>query len=88
MAQQQVFNDIGYYWQQAGSIDDAIWILNKVIENDPQRMVAYLNIADAYWAGGDKATAAKNYNMYAQFMTSGGKQQKIPGRVKERVVGP
>lgn len=88
LAQQQVFNDIGYYWQQAGFNHDAIWLLNKVIENDPQRMVAYLNIADAYWAEGDKATAAKNYNMYAQLMASGGKQQKIPGRVKERVDRP
>ncbi|MHC8397694.1 tetratricopeptide repeat protein [Pseudomonas sp. LB3P93] len=83
---QQSFNDIAYFWQQAGFNEDAIWLLGKVIADNPKRVVAYLNIADAYWSEGDKATAAKNYKAYNELMIAGGKQQKIPERSKERSV--
>ncbi|WLG50779.1 type IV pilus biogenesis/stability protein PilW [Pseudomonas sp. FP1742] len=83
---QQSFNDIAYFWQQAGFNDDAIWLLEKVIVDNPKRVVAYLNTADAYWSEGDKATAAKNYKTYNELMIAGGKQQKIPERAKERSV--
>ncbi|KJZ66016.1 tetratricopeptide repeat protein [Pseudomonas fluorescens] len=84
-ANQQTFNDIGYFWQQAGFNGDAIWLLTKVLTENPKRIVAYLNIADAYWSEGDKAAAAKNYKRYEELMTADGKQQKIPERVKQRV---
>jgi hypothetical protein len=81
---QQSYNDIAYYWQQAGFNEDAIWLLEKVISNSPERTVAYLNIADAYWSKGDKQKASANYKKYADLMVSSGKQKKIPERVNER----
>ncbi len=84
---QQAFNDIAYYWQQAGFNTDAIWLLEKVIADNPKRVVAYLNVADAYWSKGDKASAIKNYKSYNELMTTEGKQLKIPERAKERAGG-
>ncbi|WP_018927454.1 tetratricopeptide repeat protein [Pseudomonas umsongensis] len=81
---QQSYNDIAYYWQQAGFNDDAIWLLEKVISSSADRTVAYLNIADAYWSKGDKQMASANYKKYADLMVSSGKQKKIPERVNER----
>ncbi|WPN57823.1 hypothetical protein [Pseudomonas sp. P9_31] len=81
---QQSYNDIAYYWQQADFNEDAIWLLEKVISNSPDRTVAYLNIADAYWSKGDRQMASANYKKYADLMVSSGKQKKIPERVNER----
>lgn len=81
---QQVLNDIAYFWQQANFNSDAIWLLEKVIDNNPERVVAYLNLADAYWSEGEKQAAQKNYNIYVSIMTKQGKQKKIPSRVMDR----
>lgn len=83
-ADQQYYNDIAYYWQQAGFNDDAIWLLEKIISNSPDRVVAYLNLADAYWGKNEALNASKNYKKYSELMALSGKQQKIPSRVKER----
>lgn len=81
---QQQFNDIAYFWQQAGFNDEAIWLLVKVLENNPKRTVAYLNIADAYWAKEEKAKATESYRAYIGLMNAGGKKQKVPRRALER----
>uniref|UniRef100_UPI003C6DDC75 tetratricopeptide repeat protein n=1 Tax=Pseudomonas viridiflava TaxID=33069 RepID=UPI003C6DDC75 len=81
---QQVLNDTAYFWQQANYNVDAIWLLEKIIDNNPERVVAYLNLADAYWSEGEKQAAQKNYNTYVSIMIQQGRQQKIPSRVMER----
>lgn len=81
---QQLLNDVAYFWEQANFNSDAIWLLETVIENNPERVVAYLNLADAYWSEGHKQAAQKNYNSYIGIMTKQGKQQKIPSRVTAR----
>ncbi|SDS97922.1 hypothetical protein SAMN05216222_2779 [Pseudomonas prosekii] len=81
---QQSYNDIAYYWQQAGFNDDAIWLLEKVISSSPSRMVAYLNIADAYWSKGEQNRASDNYKKYIDLMMLSGKKQKIPERATNR----
>lgn len=81
---QQSYNDIAYYWQQAGFNDDAIWLLEKVISGSPSRMVAYLNIADAYWSKGEKDRASDNYKKYIDLMMVSGNKQKIPERATNR----
>jgi hypothetical protein len=82
---QQVYNDIAYYWQQAGFVEDSIWLLKQVISNNPDRVVAYLNMADSYWSVGEKAKASENYKKYSVLMINLGKRDKIPGRVVERI---
>lgn len=62
----------------------AIWLLDKFIKNDPQRVVAYLNIADANWSAGNKMAAVENYRLYMDMMNSSGKGTKIPAIVTER----
>lgn len=81
---QQVFNDVAFFWQQAGFNIDAIWLLKKVISESPKRTVAYLNLADAYWAEGDQASAGKNYKVYTELMSEDGKQAKVPDRARQR----
>lgn len=81
---QQDFNDIAYFWQQAGFSDEAIWLLVKVLEDNPKRIVTYLNIADAYWAQGEKAKAAESYRAYISLVNANDKQQKVPQRAHER----
>lgn len=84
---QQFYNDIAYYWQQAGFNDDAIWLLEIVISNNPERAVAYLNLADAYWGRNEQRVASGYYKTYSELMVLLGKQQKIPERVRERSKG-
>jgi len=84
MDRQQDFNDIAYFWQQAGGNDEAIWLLIKVLENNPKRIVAYLNIADAYWAQREKAKAAENYRAYVNLVSANGKKQKVLQRAHEQ----
>ncbi|MEN4761804.1 hypothetical protein ABEG63_15840 [Chryseobacterium sp. C39-AII1] len=43
-------NDIAYYLEQAGIHEESIFILKSIIQKVPTRAVAYLNLADNYWA--------------------------------------
>jgi hypothetical protein len=58
-----------------------------VIANHPNRTVAYLNLADSYWAVNDKERAVAAYKQYASRMSEAGKVSKIPARVGERCAG-
>ena len=78
-----IFNDYGFLLQQAGRNSDAITVLNVVVKNTPKRMVAYLNIADAYWGLGDKVKSSQNYKKYINLMQSS-HNDKIPERAFDR----
>ncbi|WP_198306425.1 tetratricopeptide repeat protein [Arcobacter vandammei] len=79
----QKYNDIAYYLQQANANDEAIFILEKIIEKYPNRTVAYLNLADAYLGINDKEKAKENYKKYIELMKQDNKEEKIPKRVLE-----
>jgi hypothetical protein len=80
------YNDIGYYLEQAECYEEAIYVLRKVLEKYPDRVVAYLNIADAYWGINDTEEAGKSYRKYLELMKSQGKDlSRIPKRVHERI---
>ena len=78
------YNDIAYYLEQAGNYDEAHFLLEKIIINYPDRVVAYLNIADVYWALNEKEKANNAYNQYISLMTKDNKTDKIPQRVLKR----
>jgi tetratricopeptide (TPR) repeat protein len=79
-------NDIAYYLEKAEIYDEAIFILENIIKKEPTRVVAYLNIADAYWGTENKSQAKKNYEKYLYLMKSQKKDlSKIPQRVYERI---
>jgi tetratricopeptide (TPR) repeat protein len=80
-----MYNDIGYYLEQAEAYKEAIYVLNAVLEKYPQRVVAYLNIADAYWGNNEKAKAKEMYAKYVDLMKAQKKDaSKIPKRVYDR----
>jgi hypothetical protein len=79
------FNDYGFYLAEAGRAKDAIGVLADVVDVEADRTVAYLNLADAYYATGDRAGAKTNYAEYQKRMTAAGKAAKVPPRVAERL---
>jgi hypothetical protein len=79
------FNDCGYYLEQGGKYQEAIVVLSEVIAKFPDRIPAYLNIADAYLGLNNAQKAKENYQKYIELMTKAGKQTKIPKRVIDRV---
>lgn len=82
--QPNIFNDYGYFLQQAGMNDEAIKYLSIVKDKSPKRVVVYLNIADAYWASENKPEATKNYKKYISMMKASGVRNHIPDRATER----
>lgn len=61
---EEIFNDYGFLLQQAELNKDAVNILTLVIKKSPKRIVAYLNVADAYWSEDNKKVAAQYYKQY------------------------
>lgn len=81
----RIYNDIAFYLEQNDHNEEAIYILNEVVRKFNERVVAYLNLADAYWKRGNKQDAYVNYWQYADTMHKKNKQNKIPARVNERL---
>ena len=79
------FNDYGFYLEQAGRVRDAIGVLSAVTDIDPNRTVAWLNLADAAYAAGQLADAKQSYAEYRQRMEQAGRSARIPARVLERL---
>jgi len=78
-------NDIAYYLEEAKIYEEAIFILKSIIKKEPNRVVAYLNLADSYWAIGNQELAKENYKKYIELMKSQNKDlKKIPRYVWER----
>ncbi|MEN4758761.1 tetratricopeptide repeat protein [Chryseobacterium sp. C39-AII1] len=80
------YNDLAFQLEKENKFDAGIFLLKKIIQKFPSRVVAYLNLADNYWAINDKDLAKKNYKKYIELMKSQNKDQsKIPQRVFERI---
>lgn len=59
---------------------------NDENKNEPQRVVAMLNLADAQWGMGDEQNAKTSYKKNISQMESQNKDlTKIPQRVFERI---
>jgi|GEM_PF-780306 len=78
-------NDYGFFLQQAGDHSLAVEIFKAIIEVDPARVVAYLNLADSLWTLDRKVEARAHYRTYRQLMTGANRQSGIPLRVAERL---
>jgi len=77
-------NDKAFYLGELKYWNAAIHILDKVVSNNPERAVAWLNLGDSYWAINDKDKARKAYSTYISLMGNQKKQDKIPERVYSR----
>lgn len=79
-------NDIAFNCQKARNFYPAIDVLNKIIQKYPDRVVAYLNLADNYWATYNPKLAKENYRKYIELMKSQKKDlKKIPNYVYKRI---
>jgi tetratricopeptide (TPR) repeat protein len=78
-------NDYGYFLQQAGDDRAAIGIFETVIAQEPNRAVAYLNLADSLWTLNRKAEAREHYKTYRQLMVKAERLNQIPARVAVRL---
>ncbi|MFZ4927551.1 tetratricopeptide repeat protein [Chryseobacterium sp. Mn2064] len=80
------YNNIAYTLTENGNYPIGIELLKQIIDKFPARMVAYLNLADSYWALGDKESAKENYSKYLTLMKSQKKElNKIPKYIGERI---
>lgn len=77
-------NDVGFLFAEAGYYREAVELLKVVVSENPDRTVAYLNLADAYWGIGLKELSIENYKKYSLLMQQSGKLEKIPKRVRGR----
>jgi tetratricopeptide (TPR) repeat protein len=74
-------NDTAFYLYQLGYHEASLEILKKVIQLDPNRTVAYLNMADVYLALNNHRQAKQNYLIYANKMKNARLTQQIPKRI-------
>lgn len=80
-----LLNDLAYYLDESGNSRPAAIILKAVHAAFPDRVVAKLNLADAYWNLGEKPGAQRLYRDYQRDMKRQGKAAKIPARVAQRL---
>jgi hypothetical protein len=78
-------NDIAFFFDQVGYHKEAIYLLEKILKKYPTRTVAHYNLADAYWALGEKKKAIVSYTTYIEQMCNAGKEKRIPKVVRDRV---
>ena len=80
------YNNAAFYLIEYEKYNEARIILLKVTEKFPNRVVAWLNLADAQWGFDDKEEARNSYNKYLELMESQGKDlTKIPQRAYNRI---
>lgn len=79
------YNNIAYYLYEKGAYNESILLIKEILKKDPNRIVAWFNLADLQWELGNKNEAKKSYQQYILLMKSQGKDlKKIPNRVYER----
>ncbi len=80
------YNNVAYILSENGKQQVGIELLQQIIETFPARTVAYLNLADSYWAIGNKESAILNYRKYLALMKSQKKDlNKVPKYVGKRI---
>ena len=79
------YNNIAYYLSEGGYHIGAAFILNEVLNQFPNRTVAYVNLGDTYWGLEKHAEAREAYQTYIRLMRESNREQRIPQRVFERI---
>lgn len=80
-----IMNNYAFYLEQINDLSKSLVVLRKVLDLDPSRMVAHLNVADVLWGLGETADAQEHYNIYKKMMIDRELTDQIPLRVDERV---
>lgn len=80
------YNNIAYYQEQNKDYKNTILILDKILSQYPNRVVAWLNYADAKWGLNSKNESKEAYAKYYNLMNSQSKDMsRVPQRVKDRM---
>lgn len=77
-------NDLAYFLSENGRSYEAIKLLTVIVSAFPDRVVAKLNLADAYWGNSYKKQAAQFYKKYYNQMLYRGLKSEVPARVYQR----
>lgn len=81
-----LYDNLAFELGKSSKNEEAIYLSKKILMFSPHRAVAYLNIADYYWAMGNKEFARKNYKKYLVLIKSQKKNAKnIPSYLLERI---
>jgi hypothetical protein len=78
-------NDLGFLLGETGHFAESIELLKKVVATNPDRVVAYLNLADSYWGHKNLELAKSSYKQYQSLMIAANKGSKVPARVLDRL---
>ena len=81
----ELSNNIAFFLEEAEHYKESIYLLEKILKDYPNRTVAHYNLADAYWALGEKKKAISSYTTYIEQMKEKGKEKRIPQVVRDRV---
>lgn len=81
-----ILNDYGFFLEQSGENEKAVEVLENVLLLDPERMVTFLNLADALWSLNSNHEAVINYQIYIEMMESNSLHEQIPYRAEERIL--
>lgn len=81
----EFINNYAFFLQQAGQPEAAIKLLKKLVGLKPNRTVAWLNLADAYWDTKQFTSARDCYAKYKKMMEESNKGSAIPVRAYERL---
>ena len=79
------YNDFGFFLEQSGRYKEAAKLLLEIINFFPERIVAYINLGDAYHGNHEVVKAKQAYQKYVDLMKKAGKQKRIPKRVYARL---
>lgn len=78
-------NNLAYFLSEVGYNKEAVYLLENIIKFDRDRIVAYINLGDAYWELNEKKSAIISYQIYIELMKKNNKEHRIPNRVLERI---
>lgn len=78
-------NDYAYFLEQGKKYEESVQILNYIIKSSPERVVAYINLGDAYYGLLKKKEAKQAYQKYVNLMKKKRKERRIPKRVYTRL---
>jgi len=81
----EAVNDYGFLMDEGGKSKDAVSVLKYIVKMAPERIPAYLNLADALYKTGNREDAKKYYKSYVELMKKDGRDKEIPKSVYDRL---
>jgi len=82
----ECYNNIAFSLEEKSQYKEAIFILAEIINQYPNRVATYLDIANVYWMNNEQTNAKQNYQKYIDLLKSQNKNTtKIPQQIYDRL---